>query len=192
MVELEPLKFTLPDYPFVGALLLTLRDEQNRRFAANFVNVVVKPDRPLPRIQRRGPKEVVVRFAPGDFARQQWSDPAKAPPGKVYGRGKGYFEYRLELPASVAKAHPESFYYLFQAGSKAKRERVDWPAASQPPGLPPDGHGAHLAVHAGPVRQRTARRPDHVARRLRLTRGVCSHTWPASSTAATASSSMGW
>ncbi|MFI5454786.1 MAG: glycoside hydrolase family 2 protein [Isosphaerales bacterium] len=127
VVNLEPLKFTLPDYPFVGALLLTLRDEQNRRFAANFVNVVVKPDRPLPRIQRRGPKEVVVRFAPGDFARQQWSDPAAAPPGKVYGRGKGYFEYRLDLPASVAKAHPESFYYLFQAGSKAKRERVDWP-----------------------------------------------------------------
>ena len=25
------------------------------------------------------------------------------------------------------KAHPESIYYLFQAGSKAKRERVDWP-----------------------------------------------------------------
>jgi len=127
VVELEPLKFTLPDYPLVGALLLTLRDQQNRRFAANFVNVVVKPDRPLPRIQRRGPKEVVLRFAPGDFVRQQWSDPAAAPAGKVYGRGKGYFEYRIQLPASVAKAHPESFYYLFQAGSKAKRERVDWP-----------------------------------------------------------------
>ena len=39
----------------------------------------------------------------------------------------GYFEYRIELPPSVVKAHPESFYYLFQAGSKAKRERVDWP-----------------------------------------------------------------
>jgi len=127
VVDLEPLTFTLPSYPLVGALLLTLRDEQNHRFAANFVNVVVKPDRPLPRIQRRGPKDVVVRFAPSEFARQQWSDPAAAPPGKVYGRGRGYFEYRLQLPASIAKAHPESFYYLFQAGSKAKRERVDWP-----------------------------------------------------------------
>jgi len=127
VVELEPLKFTLPNYPLVGALLLTLRDQQNRRFAANFVNVVVKPDRPLPRIQRRGPKEVVLRFAPGDFGRQQWSDPAAAPAGKVYGHGKGYFEYRIHLPAAVVKAHPESLYYLFQAGSKARRERVDWP-----------------------------------------------------------------
>ncbi len=25
------------------------------------------------------------------------------------------------------KAHPESIYYIIQAGSKAKRERVDWP-----------------------------------------------------------------
>jgi hypothetical protein len=127
VVSLEPLRFTLPGYPLVGALLLTLRDRDDRRIAANFVNVVAKPVRPLPRIERRGPKDVIVRLAPGDFADLRWSDPAAAPTGKVYGRGKGFFEYRLALPASVAKAHPESIYYLFQAGSKAKRERVDWP-----------------------------------------------------------------
>jgi hypothetical protein len=127
VVNLEPLKFKLPDYPFVGAVLLTLRDEQNHRFAANFVNVVVKPDVPLPRIQRRNANDVTIRFAPGEFARQEWSEPASSPPGKVYGRGKGYFEYRLDLPPSVIKANPESFYYFFQAASKAKRERVDWP-----------------------------------------------------------------
>ena len=88
---------------------------------------MVKPDRPLPRIERRGPNDVAVRFEPGDFASQEWSEPAKAPAGKVYGHGKGYFEYRIKLPATVVKAHPESIYYLFQAGSKAKRERVDWP-----------------------------------------------------------------
>ncbi len=70
---------------------------------------------------------MTIRFEPRDFARQEWSDPAQAPPGKVYGRGKGYFEYRLVLPPSVVKAHPESFYFLLQASSKAKRERVDWP-----------------------------------------------------------------
>src|SRR4029077_18916698 len=113
--------------PFVGALSLTLRDENNHRFAANFVNVVVKPDHPLPRIERRGPKDVVVRFAPKDFAHHQWSEPAKAPPGKVYGHGKGFFEYRLQLPPAIAKAHPESIYYLFEAASKAGRDRVDWP-----------------------------------------------------------------
>jgi hypothetical protein len=127
VVELEPLQVTLPNSPFVGALILTLRDENNQRFAANFVNLVVKPDRPLPRIERRGPKDVVVRFGPGDFARQQWTETAQPPRGKVYGYGEGYFEYRIHLPAAVAKAHPESIYYLFEAASKAKRERVDWP-----------------------------------------------------------------
>jgi Glycosyl hydrolases family 2, sugar binding domain/Glycosyl hydrolases family 2, TIM barrel domain/Glycosyl hydrolases family 2 len=127
VVQLEPLKVTLPDYPLVGALVLTLRDQNDKRIAANFVNLVVRPDTPLPRIRRRGPNEVLVRFAPGDFAHQHWSEPVKSPPGKVYGYGKGYFEYRLELPPSVVKAHPESFYFLFQAASKAKRERVDWP-----------------------------------------------------------------
>ena len=39
----------------------------------------------------------------------------------------GYFEYRIKLPATVIKAHPESIYYLFEAGSKARRDRVDWP-----------------------------------------------------------------
>jgi hypothetical protein len=127
VVSLPPLKFTLPNQPWVGAVLITLRDEQNRRIAANFVNVVVQPDRPLPRIQRRDSKEVVIRFAPGEFARQKWSDPVSAPRGKVYGRGKGFFEYKIELPPSVVKAHPESVYFLFEAGAKANRERVDWP-----------------------------------------------------------------
>ncbi len=126
VVELEPLTFTLPNYPFVGAILFTLRDEQNHRFAGNFVNVVVKPDRPLLRVERRGSQDVVIRFAPGDFSLQKWSDPAKAPPGKVYGRGKGFFEYKIDVPAAIVKAHPESIYFLFEAGSKARRERVDW------------------------------------------------------------------
>jgi hypothetical protein len=127
VVELQPLKVTLPNYPFVGALSLTLRDQENRRFAANYVNLVVKPDRPLPRTERRGPNDVAVRFEPASFAGQEWSGPAKAPAGKAYGHGTGYFEYRIKLPATVVKAHPESVYYLFEAGSKAKRDRVDWP-----------------------------------------------------------------
>ena len=106
---------------------MTLHDEQNQRFAANFVNLVVKPGSPMPRVRRRGPHDVTLRFEPGSFASQHWSEPAKAPVGKVYGYGKGYFEYRLALPATVARAQPESIYYLFEAGSKAKRERVDWP-----------------------------------------------------------------
>ena len=71
-----------------------------------------------------------MHFAPGDFSNQNWPEPAKAPAGKVYGHGKGYFEYRLELPPSVVKAHPESIYYLFQAASKASASESIGPSGS--------------------------------------------------------------
>jgi hypothetical protein len=125
--ELEPIRVTLPRRPFVGALVLTLRGPDDRRFAANFVNLVVRPDRPLPRVQRRGLRDVTLRFAPKDFSRQKWSETARPPTGKVYGYGTGFFEYRLHVPPEVARAHPESIYYLFEASAKARRERVDWP-----------------------------------------------------------------
>jgi hypothetical protein len=175
VVNLEPLKFKLPSYPFVGAVVLTLRDEQNHRFAANFVNLVVKPDVPLKRIERRNANDVIFRFAPGEFARQEWSEPVSSPPGKVYGRGKGYFEYRLAIPPSVIKAHPESFYYLFQAASKAKRERVDWPVRVNRQDYP-QTDGARtwsstlsLVVNGRPVDRLTL--PDDAAD----ARGVLSH-----------------
>jgi len=123
----EPVTVRLPDRPFVGAVVLTLRDEDNRRIAANFVNVVVQPETPLPRIERHGDREVIVRFAPGELARQAWSGPSASSEGKVAGQGRGFFEYRLRLPDAVVKAQPESYDYLIEASSQAGRGRVDWP-----------------------------------------------------------------
>lgn len=124
---LEPVSLKLPDRPFVGALMLALRDDQGRRIAANYVNLVVKPEQPRPRIERRSDHQVLIRFAPGAFAREQWSGPSAKPSGKVHGQGKGFFEYHLKLPEVVTKAGPESFDLLLEAASKAGRERVDWP-----------------------------------------------------------------
>jgi hypothetical protein len=126
----EPVTFTLPPRPFVGALMLTLRDANNRRYAGNFVNIVVKPEKPLPRVERQGDREVVLRFAPGEFSRMSWSEPkpARMPRGKVYGRGKGFFEYHLHLPAAIVRARPESYEFRFEIASKAGREKVDWPS----------------------------------------------------------------
>lgn len=123
----EPITVKLPDEPFVGALILTLRDEQNHRFASNFVNVVVKPDRPLPRVEREGRQDVTLRFAPDDYAASKWSAPASPPEGKVYGRGKGFFEYHIRVPKAVVAADPDHFQLRFELASKAGRERVDWP-----------------------------------------------------------------
>ncbi len=186
VAELEPIRLTLPSYPFVGALILTLRDPNNQRFAANFVNVVVKPDRPLPRIERRGLKDVVVRFKPEDYARRQWTESPKSPPGKVYGLGKGYFEYELRIPAAVAKAHPESIYYLFVTSAKAGRQRVDWPERVNRQDYPqtdaarPWSSTLSVSFNGRPIERLTL--PDDPAD----ARGV-SRTWPGSSMGVTAS-----
>ncbi|MEJ7639066.1 MAG: hypothetical protein WKF75_14115, partial [Singulisphaera sp.] len=108
------------------ALLLTLRDENNRRIAANYVNVVVRPERPMPQVERQGDRKVALRFAPGTSARSQWSGPAASPMGRAHGQGKGFFEYRLTLPEAIAKARPEAYELKLEAASKAGR-RVDWP-----------------------------------------------------------------
>ena len=117
----------LPDYPFVGALALTLRDEQNERFAANYVNLVVKPDRPLPRIERRGPDDVAVRFEPGASPASNGRIRRRRPRARYTVTARDISSTGSRSPPRLSKAHPESIYYLFQAGSKAGRERVDWP-----------------------------------------------------------------
>ena len=125
--QLEPVKARMPMRPFVGAFVLTLRDEDDRRIAANYVNVVVKPDRPVPRIERQGDREAVLRFAPGTFAGSKWTGPVARPMGKAHGQGKGFFEYRLMIPEAIAKARPEAYELRLEVASKAGRQRLDWP-----------------------------------------------------------------
>jgi hypothetical protein len=134
--NLEPISIRLPDQPIVGALALTLQDEANQRFAANFVNLVVRPDSPLPRVQRSGEQVATLRFSPGEFASQQWADAAKPPAGKAYGHGKGSFEYRIKVPESVVRAQPARLSYRFEAGAKAAREQVDWAERTNPQDYP--------------------------------------------------------
>jgi hypothetical protein len=134
----EPVIFTAPDRPFIGAVLLTLREENNDRIAANYVNLVVRPAAPLPRAERN-PKddhEAILRFSPAGIARRHFSGGAANPRGKAYGRGKGFLEYHIKVPASVVKAKPESYFLRFEAASKAGREKVDWPERANPQDYP--------------------------------------------------------
>jgi Glycosyl hydrolases family 2, sugar binding domain/Glycosyl hydrolases family 2, TIM barrel domain/Glycosyl hydrolases family 2 len=132
----SPVTFTAPDRPFVGAVALTLRDARGERFAANFVNLVVKPETPLPRAQRVDDHTAALRFQPDDLARRHFSGGASTPPGKAYGRGKGYLEYRLKVPDSVVKAGPKTYLLRLQAASKAGKEKVDWPSRTNPQDYP--------------------------------------------------------
>ncbi|HEX8199648.1 MAG TPA: glycoside hydrolase family 2 TIM barrel-domain containing protein, partial [Isosphaeraceae bacterium] len=127
VTELEPVTIRAPESPTVGAVALTL-EVDGQRVAANFVNVVVRPEQPEPRVARQGERTLLVRFDPADFARRRWSaGPAQAPPGKAYGRGKGFLEYHFRLPRAVIEAGPEWVSIALEVASKAGREKVDWP-----------------------------------------------------------------
>lgn len=134
--DLGTVSFKAPDRPFVGALMVTIRDDVNRRITGNYVNIVVKPEQPLPRAQRRGDREAILRFTPDDVARQRWAEAPSPPPGKAYGRGRGFLEYRLKVPDAVVKAKPESYFFRFEIASKAGRGKVDWPSRKNPQDYP--------------------------------------------------------
>lgn len=125
----EPIEVKLPERPFVGALLLTLRDPKKpiERFAVNFVNIVVKPETPRPRVERRTDNVAILRFRPEDFSDSKWGEPARVLSSKVSGYGKGYFEYTIRVPEAIVRARPTFGMLRFEASAKAKRERVDWP-----------------------------------------------------------------
>ena len=129
VTEQEPIRVRVPDRPFVGALCLTLRDPENHRFAVNYVNVVVRPEKPMPRAQVDPTDEhdAILRFSPEDVARQSWTKAGTPPAGKVYGHGKGFFEYHLKVPPAVVKAGIESIRLQLELASKAERQKVDWP-----------------------------------------------------------------
>ncbi|MBX6315997.1 MAG: hypothetical protein IRY99_24250 [Isosphaeraceae bacterium] len=118
--------------PFVGAVALVLQDEGGRKIAANFVNLVVKPEKPAPRVEKVEERAVVVRFAPDEFSSGRWSGRSESRRGKVQGRGQGAFVYKLKLPEAVVKARPHAFELLLEASARAERERVDWPERKNP------------------------------------------------------------
>ena len=103
----------------------------------------------------------------------------------MHGQGKGFFEYRLILPEAIAKARPEAYELRLEVASKAGRQRVDWPQRVNKLDTPQTDvrtwpSTLEIAIN-GHV---TDRRPLATTR---PTRGACSPTWLASSTAAMAS-----
>ena len=154
VVDLEPLRVTLPDYPFVGALATdAARPSTNQRFAANFVNLVVKPDRPLPRIERRGPNDVDRPVRAGRLRQ-----PAMVRAGQGAGRARStgmaraIFEYRIAAPRRGRQGPSRVDLLPVRGGLQGQARAGRLARAGQPPGLSPDRRGAHLAVDAGSCR----------------------------------------
>jgi hypothetical protein len=131
----RPLAFRLHG-PFVGAVGFELVDKDNKRIAANFVNVVVKPESPSPRVERLDDHHVALRFDPTEFSRASWSGSSTTSEGKAAGVGEGAFTYSLKVPEAVAKARPSAVNLRLELGARGDRSQVDWPERVNPQDYP--------------------------------------------------------
>ena len=104
--------------------------------AANFVNLVVKPEAPLPRAERderpRGDAPVLAeRLRPPALV---------GPVGDPDGQGLRAREGVLRVPDQGAggrrEGGAESVFLRFEVASKADREKVDWPERANPQDYP--------------------------------------------------------
>ena len=109
----------MPDRPFVGALCLTLRDPENRRFAANYVNVVVRPEKPhAPRLGRPDDDhDAILRFAPERLRPPVVDEGRRAPRGEGLRLRQGV----LRVPHQGARGGRQG------RGSSRSASRSSWP-----------------------------------------------------------------
>jgi Glycosyl hydrolases family 2, sugar binding domain/Glycosyl hydrolases family 2/Glycosyl hydrolases family 2, TIM barrel domain len=85
----------------------------------------------LPMRQLIGSKTLYLRWQPGEFSSTSWDQmlsQSTVQPGKVWGRGAGYFEYRLHLPESVILDDLKGATLYMEAAAKASGEKLSWPA----------------------------------------------------------------
>jgi len=144
-----PLRLRVPsERPFVGALALELLDEQDRRIAANFINLIVRRpaaedldcQKPLqlpgnPRVEVLGPRLVAVRLDPDDFASFRSDHPAMHwlnRRSKFYACGNCEVKYQVSLPKFIRDAVPTKVMLMAELATKANDELLDWPAVRRP------------------------------------------------------------
>ncbi len=104
--ERAPLGVAMPSAPSVAVLAVTLADASGAPVARNFTTFAVCGDGAQPRQERvsiAGRQTRVVRVAPRDFAKAEWSMKQwNVFDGlKVNGAGAGYFEYRMPWPEGL-------------------------------------------------------------------------------------------
>jgi hypothetical protein len=152
VTEQEPFRVRVDEKrPFIGAVGVELLDDAGKRIAANFVNLVVRraaaestaqtnteagrtagaAPPPSPRVEVLGPRTVALRFRPEDIATAAGDATGGGilpNRGKLFFPGAGSVEYRLKLPDFVRDAGVAQLELLAELSSKAKDERLDWPA----------------------------------------------------------------
>lgn len=123
---LEPLRITMPDEKAVAYLSLILTNATGQPLHHNFMVFEVETTT-LPA------KTTILGLPPAAFTRQAWSEKqwAVLDGKKVNGAGKGYFEYRIPVPAGLNLSRMQEAYFLAEVSAKTlfAKDRED--AASQ-------------------------------------------------------------
>jgi len=119
---LDPVEVTMPEHPAVAVLAVQLEDRSGAILARNFTTFAVR-DSQQPRqetIAQRGRDVKVVRIAPENFAKAEWSVKQwNVFDGlKVNGAGAGYFEYQVPWPAGLQLSDIETASFRVELSAK--------------------------------------------------------------------------
>ena len=124
------LTFALPAENGLATVALQLVDGNGAMRSRNYVNVEVSAGH-SPAVE---PNEYghALRFHPGDFVASSWDQPQVDPSRQKFSAtGSGWVEYELSLPVDVDVAKLSGLELRFEAGARAGRTKIDWPAKIQ-------------------------------------------------------------
>jgi hypothetical protein len=85
------------------------------------------------------PEEYAAPFPVEGFSAYTFDVPTETfaqHPGKVFGHKAGYVEYQLKLPMALAADKVAGCRLIAELGSKADKERLDWPDRTKPQDCP--------------------------------------------------------
>lgn len=130
VVDQPAIRVTADGTGLLGALLVELRDGQGS-ISRNYVNLRVQRG-PAPRVEGVSESRLALRWSPADLAAWTFTGGVPAPEGigthKVCGHGCGVAEYRLSIPEQVPLMELSELTVVAELSSKAKAEKLDWPA----------------------------------------------------------------
>lgn len=118
----------LPQERMLLTLTAWLEAEDGAVLARNYLNLETR--RPLPRRELLDERTLALRWEPGEFAQTSWREMflyAQRMPEKVWGQGRGFFEFRLRWPEGLDPSTLQGGILLLEAAAKAGKEKVEWP-----------------------------------------------------------------
>lgn len=130
VISLGDLAFPLPGENGLATVALWLVDESGAVRSRNYVNVEVSAAH-SPAVEKND-YGYALRFRPGDFSASSWDHPAVDPSRQKFSAtGSGWVEYELSLPAGIDTTAITGLELRFEAGARAGRAKIDWPAKIQ-------------------------------------------------------------